>query len=96
MRPSLHLPHPSDIPSKEEDTESDSGSSVLDDDDQDWDDWVSDSFAKQPCKSLFDEKTFPSVKDALLHDRSDHGFNLSDFCSRLCLYFFSIGADRFD
>ena len=90
---SLHLPNLRDIYYRAEDAESESGPSDQgdgdddDDDDEAWDDWVSDSFAQQPCKSLFDERTFPSVKDALLYDQSNHAFYLSDTCSRLCLHF---------
>jgi type I protein arginine methyltransferase len=93
---SLYLSHCSDVHNREEDTESDSGSSVQDDDDENWDDWASDSFAKQPCKSLFDEKTFPSIEDAFLHDRSNHGFDLNDICRKLCTHFFTAEDPYFD
>jgi protein arginine N-methyltransferase 3 len=91
---SLHLPHPPDDYSKDEDTESLSGSSDQEDDDQNWDDWVSDSFAKQSCKSLFDEKTFLSVEDVLRYDQSNYAFDLRDTCSSLCSHLFSIMADH--
>lgn len=87
MSTSIHLLHPLDVYNKAQDTESDPSSSDQDDDDQNWDDWVSDSFAKQSCKSLFDEKTFPSVEDALLYDKSNHAFDLNDICCRLCPHF---------
>ncbi|KAF8230032.1 arginine N-methyltransferase 3 [Tricholoma matsutake] len=87
MSTSIHLLHPLDVYNKAQDTESDPSSSDQDDDDQNWDDWVSDSFAKQSCKSLFDEKTFPSVEDALLYDKSNHAFDLNDICCRLSLDF---------
>ena len=79
---SFHLPHHSN---RAEDTDSDSSQA---DDDQNWDDWVSDSFAKHPSKSLFDENTFPSVEAVLLHDKSTHGFDLDGTCLRLCLSLF--------
>lgn len=61
------------LPSSEERDQSDSSS---EDEDETWDDWVSDSMAKQPCKSLFDEKILPSVAEALAYDNSTHGFDL--------------------
>jgi len=91
---SLHLPPP-DLHNRPEDKDSDLSSSDQDDDDQNWDDWVSDSFAKQPCKSLFDEQAFPSVEDALLYDQSTHEFDLRGTCSRLCQPFLCIMADLF-
>jgi protein arginine N-methyltransferase 3 len=91
---SLHLPHPPDDYSKAEDTDSLSASSGQEDDDQNWDDWLSDSFAKQPCKSLFDQKTLSSVEDALRYDQSKYAFDLKDICSRLCSHLFLIIADH--
>ncbi|KAK0185705.1 S-adenosyl-L-methionine-dependent methyltransferase [Armillaria mellea] len=59
-------------------------SSDEDDDDQTWDDWVSDS-ARQPCRSLFEEKSFPSVEEALKYDHATYGFDLSGTCAKLSL-----------
>ncbi|EMD39598.1 hypothetical protein CERSUDRAFT_111907 [Gelatoporia subvermispora B] len=67
------------------DEEERSSSSEDDDDDQNWDDWVSDSADKRPCKSLFEDKTLPSVSDALNHDKTAHGFDLEAAFSRLSL-----------
>ena len=67
--------------------ETESGSSQSSEDEQDltWEDWVSDSLENRPCKSLFDqEKSFPSVTDALQHDKSVHGVDLDAICSTLC------------
>lgn len=80
---SLHLPPPVDFSNSGNDSESDCTSSGDDDDDQNWDDWVSDSLARHPCRSLFDEKSFPSVEDALLHDKSTHNFDLNLVCTAL-------------
>jgi protein arginine N-methyltransferase 3 len=79
---SLHLP-PSDIHESGEDSESQHGSEEEDDDDQTWDDFAEDSIAHQPCFSLFEDKKFPSVTEALENDRSKHGFNLDHTCIRL-------------
>ena len=54
-----------------------------DDDDNTWDDWVSESMEQRACKSLFDKEVLPSVADALAHDKSVHGFDLEQTCSRL-------------
>ncbi len=61
-------------------------SSDEDDDDQTWDDWVSDS-ARQPCRSLFEEKSFPSVEEALKYDNATHSFDLNGTCAKLCMLF---------
>ncbi|EPT00251.1 hypothetical protein FOMPIDRAFT_1023851 [Fomitopsis schrenkii] len=69
---------------------SDSGGSQSseseDEQDLTWEDWVSDSLENRPCKSLFDQdKTFPSVPEALNHDKSTHGVDLDAICSKLSL-----------
>ncbi|KAF9019946.1 S-adenosyl-L-methionine-dependent methyltransferase [Hymenopellis radicata] len=61
-----------------------SESSSDDDEEETWDDWVSDS-AKQSCRSLFEDKIFTTVDEALAHDRSNHGFDLNTQCSKLGL-----------
>ncbi|KAI8986156.1 S-adenosyl-L-methionine-dependent methyltransferase [Trametes punicea] len=60
-------------------------SSSDEDDDQTWDDWVSDSFERRPCKSLFEDRTFESVQEALAYDEAAHGFSLKEVASRLAL-----------
>ncbi|KAK0503663.1 S-adenosyl-L-methionine-dependent methyltransferase [Armillaria luteobubalina] len=55
-----------------------------DDEDQTWDDWVSDS-ARQPCRSLFEERSFPSVEEALKYDNTTYSFDLSGTCAKLSL-----------
>jgi protein arginine N-methyltransferase 3 len=79
---SLHLP-PSDIHELGEDSESQPGSEEEDDDEQTWDDFAEDSIAQQPCFSLFEDKKFPSVTEAMENDRSRHGFDLDHTCTRL-------------
>ena len=64
-----------------EDTSSNSSSDI--DDDQ-WNDWISDSNAEQECKSLFDDKQFPSVQAAAAYDKEIHHFVLDDVCKALC------------
>ncbi|KAK0244548.1 S-adenosyl-L-methionine-dependent methyltransferase [Armillaria nabsnona] len=59
-------------------------SSDEDDEDETWDDWVSDS-ARQPCRSLFEEKSFPSVEEALKYDNATHSFDLNGTCAKLSL-----------
>lgn len=62
------------------DVDSVSSSSTGDDDDQNWDDWVSDSLEKQECPSLFDDSRLSSVKEALIYDKEKHGFDLDQVC----------------
>ena len=64
--------------------DSDRSSSDEDEDDQNWDEWISDS-ALSKTLSLFENKQFPSVTEALEYDKSTHGFDLNETCSRLCL-----------
>ncbi|KAF9464204.1 protein arginine N-methyltransferase [Collybia nuda] len=87
---SLHLPpppSPPNISNGDGNLSSDCASSDSDDEDQNWDDWVSDSLVQQPCRSLFEDKTFPSVGEALAHDADVHGFDLNKFSSELSLDF---------
>ncbi|KIL67772.1 hypothetical protein M378DRAFT_975790 [Amanita muscaria Koide BX008] len=57
----------------------------LNDDDENWDDWVSDSLVQPPCKSLFDDTSFPSVEETLRYDETTHDFNLDRLCSKISL-----------
>ncbi|KAH6912597.1 arginine N-methyltransferase 3 [Coprinopsis sp. MPI-PUGE-AT-0042] len=85
---SIHLPAPKNIPDPEEHLESGSSNSESsDNEDQTWDDWVSDSEAQRECPSLFEDKTLPSAEDALKYDSETHGFNIDSMCSKLALDF---------
>ena len=74
-----------------EDRTHDSNSDEEDDEDQTWDDWVSDSAENRPCKSLFEDRTFDTVQEAILNDERQHGFSLKAITTRLSmgLVFFS-------
>ena len=75
------LPLPSSL---ERSAGSDSvSSSTGEDDDQNWDDWESDSFQKQECPSLFDKSSLPSASEAIIYDREKYGFDLNTVCSKL-------------
>lgn len=77
---SLHLPASST--SLDPDTHSDSESSSSEEDDQTWDDWLSDSV---PCQSLFNpDKKLSSAEEALAYDNATYGFDLNQICSRIC------------
>lgn len=65
------------------DGDSASSSSMGEDDDQNWDDWVSDSLEKQECPSLFDDVKLPSAKEAIEYDKGKHSFDLDQVCSKL-------------
>lgn len=65
-------------------TSSRSSSTGSDDEDNNWDDLVDDS--QQPATlSLFEDKSFPSVEEAIANDREKHGFDLIALCSNLSL-----------
>src|SRR5258708_35129401 len=71
-------------PRQSEDASSVSSSDI--DDDQ-WNDWISDSNTQQECKALFDDKHFPSVQAAAAYDKEIHSFVLNDVCKALCELF---------
>ena len=58
-------------------------SSDEEEEEETWDDWVSDSLEKRPCKSLFEDKTFDTVQEAILNDETRHGFSLKTMTTRL-------------
>ncbi|KAH8104934.1 S-adenosyl-L-methionine-dependent methyltransferase [Phellopilus nigrolimitatus] len=68
---------------------SDSGdsSSTGDDDDENWDDWVSDSQNKRPCLSLFDGSEQSSAAAALAYDKEKFSVDLQALIERLGLDF---------
>lgn len=80
---SLHLLPPAALENQENE-DSDCETSESENDDQNWDDWVSDSLIRAPCPSLFDEKSLPSVEEALNYDKETHGFDLNGLCTKLC------------
>ncbi|KAI0045880.1 S-adenosyl-L-methionine-dependent methyltransferase [Auriscalpium vulgare] len=79
---SLRLPA---TPVRSEAGSDDGSQSSVDDAEETWSDWLSDS--GRLCKSLFDDKTFPSAADSLKYDKDTHGFDLSTACQRLGLDF---------
>jgi hypothetical protein len=81
---SIRLPTTAFISESNNETEEvGSTSSEGEDDDQNWDDWASDS-GLPACESLFEPKKLPSVTEALAYDKSTHGFDLSALCAHLC------------
>lgn len=62
-------------------TQEDESSS--EDEDDTWEDWVSDSLAKQPCRSLFDDTVLPSATEAIEYDKKTHGFDLNEAYTKL-------------
>ncbi|KAI0823963.1 S-adenosyl-L-methionine-dependent methyltransferase [Trametes gibbosa] len=79
----LQATHIQPPPTEHHDSEGESSSD--DDEDQTWDDWVSDSILNRPCKSLFENRTFDTVQEALAYDEVTHGFSLKDVTLRLSL-----------
>ena len=78
---SLHIP--SSGICEPGDAEHLSGSEEEDDDDQTWDDFAENSIAEQNCFSLFDDRSFPSVTEALENDILYHNFDINHVCARL-------------
>ena len=64
-----------------------SSSSQDDEADQCWDDWIDESADKQPCRSLVGDQVFPSVSEAIAHDKAN-GLDLSAEFKRLGLCVF--------
>lgn len=89
---SIHLPPPDNISGPYSDPIGSSSSSSEDQDYQEetWDDWVSDSNARQGCKSLFDEKILSCVEDAVTYDRENHQVDINELCKRLCKFSINI------
>jgi protein arginine N-methyltransferase 3 len=82
---SVRLPPRSTLPGEDSDSEEGTASSVEDNDEEEtWDDWVSDSMEHRPCRSLFEDKVLPSVEEALAYDKGTHGLDLDALCGRLC------------
>lgn len=86
---SVHLP-PSGGPTLDDDDES--RSSDEDDNDESWDDFAEDSIAQQPCVSLFEDTTFPSVTKALENDKSKYDFDIDKSCSRMSAYLIDLNT----
>ncbi|KAJ6584357.1 S-adenosyl-L-methionine-dependent methyltransferase [Mycena capillaripes] len=81
---SVHLAR-STVPEDESGSEEGTASSSEDNEEETWDDWVSDSMEQRPCRSLFEDKILPSVEEALAYDKKAHGFDLDALCGRLSL-----------
>lgn len=80
---SIHLPAPHNISGPNSDPEKSSSSDGEEDEDETWDDWVSDSNTRQGCKSLFDEKILSCVEDAVAYDRENYKVDINELCKRL-------------
>ncbi|KAF7365651.1 Protein arginine N-methyltransferase 3 [Mycena venus] len=82
---SIRLP-PHSTPEDDSGSEEGTASTEEDNDEEEtWDDWVSDSMDKRPCRSLFEDKVLPSVDEALAYDKASHGFDLDVLSVRLSL-----------
>lgn len=66
---------------------SDTSSSTGDDDDENWDDWVSESESKKTYMSLFDSSSLPSVEAVLKYDKENFGVDLEEISKKLNLDF---------
>jgi type I protein arginine methyltransferase len=82
---SIHLPPPENISVPNSDIE-DSSSSSEGEDEETWDDWVSDSNTRQGCKSLFDDKILSCVEDVVAYDRESYKVDIIEICKRLCKF----------
>lgn len=84
---SIRLPAPPDVTEPNSDIETGSSSSEDDDNDENWDEWISDSITQQECRSLFEIKSLPSAEEALKYDKQTYGFDLIETCGKLSLDF---------
>ncbi|KAJ6453197.1 protein arginine N-methyltransferase [Mycena vitilis] len=83
---SVHLIGRSNVPEDDSDSEDGTVSSTEDNDEEEtWDDWVSDSMEQRPCRSLFEDEVLPSVQEVLAYDKKTHGFDFDALCGRLSL-----------
>ncbi|KAH0832399.1 S-adenosyl-L-methionine-dependent methyltransferase [Lanmaoa asiatica] len=57
-------------------TSSSSNSEDYAEEDNNFEDWVSNQAQLQACRSLFEDKTFTTATEALTYDKSTHGFDL--------------------
>ena len=92
---SFHLPPQDNISVPNSDIE-DSSASSEGEDEETWDDWVSDSNTRQGCKSLFDDKILSCVEDAVAYDRESYKVDIIELCKRLCKYPQAIDIDAFN
>ncbi|KAF8837755.1 S-adenosyl-L-methionine-dependent methyltransferase [Paxillus ammoniavirescens] len=79
------VPPPTQDDVDDHSTSSGSDSEDYTEEDNNFEDWVSDQAQIQPCRSLFEDKRFPTSAGALEFDRSTHGFDLDATCKRLKL-----------
>ncbi|TDL19665.1 protein arginine N-methyltransferase [Rickenella mellea] len=69
------------------DVASESSSSA--DEEETWDDWISDPDRQTPCRSLFDDRIFSSPEETVKHDKAVHNFDINTVCRSLALDFHS-------
>ncbi|KAF9232315.1 S-adenosyl-L-methionine-dependent methyltransferase [Melanogaster broomeanus] len=79
------VPPPTQEDVDDHSTSSDSDSEDYVEEDNNFEDWVSDQAQIQPCRSLFDDNSFPTVAGALDFDKSTHGFDLDVTSKKLKL-----------
>lgn len=80
------LPHTQD----DADDRATSSSSDCEDyaeEDNNFEDWISDQGQLQACRSLFEDKTFTTGTEALTYDKVAHGFDLDTASKRLSAFF---------
>ncbi|KIJ59063.1 hypothetical protein HYDPIDRAFT_101466 [Hydnomerulius pinastri MD-312] len=53
--------------------------------DNNFEDWVSDQAEIRPCQSLFEDRSFPTAAGALAFDKASHGFDLDAASTKLKL-----------
>ncbi|KAG6379463.1 S-adenosyl-L-methionine-dependent methyltransferase [Boletus reticuloceps] len=69
------LPHTQDH-AGDRTASSSSDSEDCTEEDDNFEDWVSDHEQLKPCPSLFEDKTFTTATEALTYDKTTHGFDL--------------------
>ncbi|KAF9220251.1 S-adenosyl-L-methionine-dependent methyltransferase [Gyrodon lividus] len=79
------VPPPTQDDVDDHSTSSDSDSEDDVEEDNNFEGWVSDQAQIQPCRSLFDDKSFPTAAGVLEFDQSTHGFDLDATSKKLKL-----------
>jgi hypothetical protein len=83
--------HPAGEDADDQSSVSSGSQSDYAEEDNNFEDWVSDQAQNQTCRSLFDDKSFPSATDALSYDKATHDFDLSSTCAKLSPYLLVVG-----
>lgn len=81
-------PHTQDDADDRATSPSSSDSEDYTEEDNNFEDWISDQGQLQACRSLFEDKTFTTAAEALTYDKCTHGFDLDAASKQWSAFFF--------